>query len=97
MVDSDQFRYFLTLGPMTRYAEDLYLAVKIMSAGSKTNLRLDEPVDIAKLNVFYLEDVKNNFGVVSTGNEIRHAISAAAMYLQTRGAKVSQVMTNDTR
>lgn len=47
----------LGLGPMTRYASDLKPMLKIM-AGSKVNkLRLDDPVDLNKLKVFYIEDI----------------------------------------
>ncbi|XP_057337023.1 fatty-acid amide hydrolase 2-like [Microplitis mediator] len=89
MVENSEFQKYLTLGPMTRYAEDLHMAVKVMTRDCKKNLRLDEPVDIAKLNVFYLEDIDNNFGVNPTSEDIRDAIRRAAKHFETCGAKIS--------
>lgn len=91
MVENSEFQRYLTLGPMTRYAEDLHMAVKVMTKDCKKNLRLDEPVDIAKLNVFYLEDIDNNFGINTTSEDIRDAIRRAAKYFETCGAKISRV------
>lgn len=41
------------IGPMTRYAVDLKPILKIIAGANASKLRLDEPVDIKKLNFFY--------------------------------------------
>ncbi|KAK0182056.1 hypothetical protein PV327_000227 [Microctonus hyperodae] len=80
------------LGPMARYAEDLHAAVKVMSSGCKVNLRLDEPVNLAKLKVFYLENVEKNCGVKSVDGEIRNAIRRAVTHFEKLGAKVDKAI-----
>ncbi|XP_015117790.1 fatty-acid amide hydrolase 2-A [Diachasma alloeum] len=88
MSNGPKFQTYLALGPMTRFAEDLHLAVKVMSADCKQNLRLDDPVDIGKLNVFYMEDAGRAFGITPTNKDTRNAIFKAAQYFEKRGAKV---------
>lgn len=85
------FRKFLVLGPIARYAEDLHLAIKVMSADCGQNLRLDEPVDVSKLNVFYLEDAGYSFGIQPTGSDIRNCILRAVDHFRERGAKIHRV------
>jgi Asp-tRNA(Asn)/Glu-tRNA(Gln) amidotransferase A subunit family amidase len=46
-----KFSQFLTVGPMTRRAEDLPLLMNIMAGPNRHKLRLDEPVDLSKLRV----------------------------------------------
>ncbi|XP_034934312.1 fatty-acid amide hydrolase 2-A-like [Chelonus insularis] len=88
IVENEVYKYFLVMGPMARYVEDLHLAVKTMSAGyAKKDLRLDEPVKIDTLKVHFLEIIENNFGVAPVNSEIRSAIRGAAMYLESQGAK----------
>jgi len=48
---------FLTTGPLCRYAEDLIPCLKVLVKPEKRDLlRLDEPVDISKLKVYYMTD-----------------------------------------
>lgn len=47
----------LGLGPMARYACDLAPMLRIMAGKNVAKLRLDEPVDLSKLKVFYVEDI----------------------------------------
>ena len=76
---------------MTRYADDLILSVKIMSKGSKENLRLDEPVDIRKIKVYYMEEFPRSIGDVAVSGDIKNSIKKAAQFLQGRGASLNQV------
>ncbi|XP_063984255.1 fatty-acid amide hydrolase 2-like [Diachasmimorpha longicaudata] len=90
LLDNDKFQQYLVLGPMTRYAEDLLLAFKILSADSKQNLHLDEPVDVSKLNVWYMEDMGPTFGLFPTSEDIKDAIRQAASHFQKIGARISK-------
>ncbi|XP_074103703.1 fatty-acid amide hydrolase 2-B-like [Cotesia typhae] len=90
MEDCAEFRHYLTLGPMTRFSEDLHMAVKVMSKDCKTNLRLDEPVNISKLNVYYLEDIENNYGIPPVDEDIRKSIRDAAKHFESCGAKITK-------
>lgn len=47
----------LGLGPMTRYSCDLLPMLKILAGSKASKLKLDEPVDLSKLKVFYIEDL----------------------------------------
>lgn len=47
----------LSQGPMTRYACDLLPMLKIMAGKNATRLKLDEPVDLSKIKIFYVEDL----------------------------------------
>lgn len=44
------------IGPLCKYSSDLLPALKILSADSKTLLKLDEPVDITKLKYYYMDE-----------------------------------------
>ncbi|XP_044598793.1 fatty-acid amide hydrolase 2-B-like [Cotesia glomerata] len=89
-VENNGFSQYGTFGPMTRFAEDLHMVLKVMTKNCKTNLRLDEPVDVKKLHVYYLEDIDNNFGVSSVDEDIRQSIRLAAQYFESCGAKISK-------
>ncbi|KAK0082195.1 hypothetical protein PV325_010904 [Microctonus aethiopoides] len=95
MVECDEFKKYLVLGPIARYAEDLHALVKVMSSGCERNLRLDEPVNFAKLKVFYLENVEKNFGIKPVDSEIRNAIKRAATHFEKIGAKVDKAIIPD--
>lgn len=47
----------LGLGPMCRYACDLKPMLKIMAGKKVDKLKLEEPVDISKLKIFYVENL----------------------------------------
>nr|CAD7439053.1 unnamed protein product [Timema bartmani] len=44
------------IGPMVRYAEDLPLMMRILANENCRQLRLDEPVDLSSLKIYFLED-----------------------------------------
>jgi fatty acid amide hydrolase 2 len=49
-----------SIGPMARYAVDLLPMMKVMAAKEKlSELRLDKPVDVKKLRIFYQEEIFN--------------------------------------
>lgn len=47
----------LGLGPMTRYACDLAPMLKVLAGQKADKLKLDEPVDLSKLRIYYVEDL----------------------------------------
>lgn len=54
---SDEQRRMLSCGPMVRYAVDLKPMMKAMAKKEKlAALRLDEPVDVKKLKIYYQEN-----------------------------------------
>ncbi|XP_053994796.1 fatty-acid amide hydrolase 2-B-like [Hylaeus volcanicus] len=91
MSNDPVFQKLLVCGPMARYAEDLHLAMKLLSSGCDTPLRLDEPVDVKTLRVFYLDTVNTLCGTKSTTSDIRRAIKEATHYFAENGAHVEHV------
>ncbi|XP_053977207.1 fatty-acid amide hydrolase 2-A-like isoform X2 [Hylaeus volcanicus] len=81
----------LTCGPIARYTEDLYLCMKLLSAKLEKPLRLDVPVDLATLRVFYVDDISGLYGTVSTSSEIKQTIKTAIKYLEQQGARVEKL------
>ncbi|XP_050507586.1 fatty-acid amide hydrolase 2-B isoform X2 [Diabrotica virgifera virgifera] len=56
----DVWKAAFTLGPMSRYAGDLKLLLQVISEPNFRNkLRLDEPVDVKELRVFYVDDIQS--------------------------------------
>ncbi|XP_042907176.1 fatty-acid amide hydrolase 2-B [Parasteatoda tepidariorum] len=55
-VVKEAVRQMIGTGPMCRYAIDLLPMMKIMTSDKKDLLKLDDPVNVKKLRVFYMED-----------------------------------------
>ncbi|KAK9702945.1 Amidase [Popillia japonica] len=69
-------------GPMARYAEDLKPLLKIMAGNNVQKLHLDDEVNLDNIQIFYMEDTGNCFGLLNVEKEIRVAVYRAATYLQ---------------
>lgn len=82
----------LVIGPLTRYADDLHLAVKILSSKCERPLHLDEPVDVKTLRVFYLDNINSLCGTKSTTSDIRRTINDAMRFFAESGAHVEHVI-----
>ncbi|KAF7406235.1 hypothetical protein HZH68_005604 [Vespula germanica] len=89
-IDDDEFKKFLLIGPMTRYAEDLHLVMKVLTAKYNRDLYLDDPVDLKTLKVFYLEDMGSSIASVPTQMEIRTCVREAAKHLKYCGSEVEE-------
>ncbi|XP_076619159.1 fatty-acid amide hydrolase 2-B-like [Colletes latitarsis] len=82
----------LVYGPMARYAEDLRLAMKVLASKCETSLlRLDDPVDVKTLRVFYLDNFDSFCGIRSTTTDIRQSIEQATRYFAGNGAIVEEL------
>ncbi|XP_076754814.1 fatty-acid amide hydrolase 2-B [Xylocopa sonorina] len=78
-VEEETFNGMLALGPLARHMEDIYMAMKVLSAKSAIPLHLDEPVDIKNLKIFYANDIRCNTPfAVTTPPDIRNAIDKAS-------------------
>lgn len=51
----------VVVGPMTKYAEDLLPFLKVLVAENCNKLRLDEPVNVSKIKVYYVTNPKDPF------------------------------------
>ncbi|XP_046739207.1 fatty-acid amide hydrolase 2 [Diprion similis] len=91
-VSDADFRRFLVAGPMTRYAEDLALAFRVLADRNYiAALRLDAPVDVKSVKVRYMEEVEASFGLESVHEDIKRTIRQAAEHLGVAGADVQKV------
>ncbi|XP_012523945.2 fatty-acid amide hydrolase 2-A [Monomorium pharaonis] len=68
----------LTIGPMTRYAEDLGLLMRVMTLKCNRDLRLDVPVDLRQIKVYYRQDLDRSCGILPMSPEIEKCILKAA-------------------
>lgn len=73
----------LGLGPMTRYACDLAPMLKALAGPKADRLRLDEPVDLSKLRVYYVEDLGDPLAS-SCNADILKGIRDAVNHLMNR-------------
>ncbi|XP_076163973.1 fatty-acid amide hydrolase 2-like [Ptiloglossa arizonensis] len=83
--------FMFVYGPMTRYMEDLYLVMKILTAKCERPLGFDDPVDVKSLRVFYLDNFDSFCGIRSTTTDIRETIKEATRYLAGNGARVEHL------
>ncbi|XP_053970717.1 fatty-acid amide hydrolase 2-B-like [Hylaeus volcanicus] len=90
-LDQSPLGKMLVCGPMTRYAEDLHLGMKVLSAKCEKPLDLDVPVDVKTLRVFYLDNFDSFCGIRSTTADIRRTIAQATDYLAGNGARVEHL------
>lgn len=77
----DQDR-LLSIGPMCRYAKDLLPTLKILASKNADKLRLEDKVDISKIEFYYMEDDGGQFLISPVDVEIRDAMRAVVRYLE---------------
>lgn len=75
-------RYLVT-GPLCRYASDLRPLYKVLAGPAhEATLRLDEPVDLGKVRVFYLDEDLGEPIVNAVQAEIKCAVKQALYHLE---------------
>ncbi|KAJ0178610.1 hypothetical protein K1T71_005385 [Dendrolimus kikuchii] len=90
-LSDEQFPKFLTVGPMTRKADDLYLLMNIMLDDKKDLLNLDTPVDMKDVKVHYMTEATTSIALIDVHEAIKDKITDAAKYLHKEcGATISQ-------
>ncbi|CAG9772552.1 unnamed protein product [Ceutorhynchus assimilis] len=83
MGQDDKYNDYLVVGPMARYACDLKLMMKVL-CNDKTSaeLRLNESVDLTKLNVFFIEDIRSSVIQPYTSQDIKGVIEKSVKHLK---------------
>lgn len=92
MADDAIFKQMLVIGPLARYVDDLYLAMKVLSSKCERPLQLDKPVDIRNLRVFYANNVSALYSLKATTSEVKGLIHKTTQYLSEKGARVEKVI-----
>lgn len=89
--DDKYFQSLLCIGPLARYAEDLDLVMRVITSQCGQNLRLDVPVDVRQLKVYYRQNLDRSFGILSETAEIKNRVLQAANHFMKYGASVEEV------
>ncbi|XP_049870096.1 fatty-acid amide hydrolase 2-B-like isoform X2 [Pectinophora gossypiella] len=79
-LDPDFEEYF-ALGPITRYAEDLTLLLKVLKQPGAPDVPLDKPVDVSKLKFYYMNGDNSNV-TNKIGTDVRNAMERAKLYIK---------------
>lgn len=96
---SEDQHSFLSIGPMSRFATDLKPMLKVIAASNASKLRLDEPVDLSRVKIFYQEDCGNSPIVSPVDPDIKHAMSNVIRHFQetVKSQVVKQVKIDKLR
>lgn len=84
----------LAFGPLTRYASDLRPMLKVLAGKKAARLRLDEPVDLTKIKLFWCEDILDIMAN-KTQNEILEKIREAKDHFANKYNVVVEKVTFD--
>ncbi|XP_045467054.1 fatty-acid amide hydrolase 2-like [Harmonia axyridis] len=80
---------YLSIGPLTRYAEDLKLSMTVLCGKQSIDLRLNDKVDLSKLRVHYMQEAPVYLISPPVQNEIKNSIIESVKYLEkTSGSKI---------
>ncbi|CAG9134381.1 unnamed protein product [Plutella xylostella] len=76
-----EFEEYFALGPLTRYAEDLTLLLKVLRQDTGPEVPLDAPVDVSKLKFYYMEGDGSNV-TNKIGPDVKKAMDKAREYMK---------------
>lgn len=80
---------YLSIGPLTRYAEDLKLTMTVLCGKQSIELKLNDKVDLSKLRVYYMQEAPVSIISPPVQDEIKNSILESVNYLEkTSGSKV---------
>ncbi|KAH8417755.1 hypothetical protein KR222_005323 [Zaprionus bogoriensis] len=90
--DDEDFPQYLVLGPMTRFATDLAELLRIMAGEQAAQLRLDTPVPLQQLKVYYALGFPGLNGCMHQGvdGDMQNCIRKALVHLKSTGLDVQQ-------
>ncbi|CAG9560051.1 unnamed protein product [Danaus chrysippus] len=96
-LQDEQYSRFLTVGPITRYSEDLYLMMHVLAGEGGKDLYLHRPVDIQHLKVFFMTEASQSLAFSPVEDNIKLAVLAAVQHLKERGATVCEEKFNELK
>lgn len=96
---SDEQRSMLSTGPMCRYACDLKPMLKVIAVKEKLSvLKLDEPVDVKKLKIYYQENDLGGHMVSPVDKDIQEAFRKVVNHFKnTLKVEVNRVQIHRTK
>lgn len=87
----------LGVGPMTRYACDLIPMLKIMAGNKVERLRLDEPVDLKKLKVYFVDDLGDPLAAKCSTEILEVFYKAVDHFVETYKVQAKRVVFEEFR
>lgn len=96
---TEEQKHMLSTGPMCRYAVDLKPMMKVLAEEKYLpKLRLDEPVDIKKLKIFYQENDGGGLAVSPVDKDIQEALQKVVNHFKNNvKVEVNRVQFYRTR
>ncbi|KAK9884492.1 hypothetical protein WA026_007334 [Henosepilachna vigintioctopunctata] len=73
---------YFTIGPLTRYAEDLKLVMSVLCGDKSEELKLRDKVDLSKLRIYVMEEIRRSAINPPVDNEIKTIIKKGAQFLE---------------
>ncbi|XP_014486670.1 PREDICTED: fatty-acid amide hydrolase 2-like [Dinoponera quadriceps] len=89
--NNEYFQKYVAFGPMTRYADDLSLFMKVISMKSNRDLRLEEPVDWKQMKVYYRHNLGKSLSILSLSSEFKQCILKATIHFVERGVHTEEI------
>jgi len=83
------------MGPLTRYADDLDLVMKVLTAKCDRPLHLNIRVNLKKLKIYYQKGLKNSLGILPLEPEIKECISKAVKHFAQYGNHTEEVRCSE--
>uniref|UniRef100_A0A1B0DFV5 Uncharacterized protein n=1 Tax=Phlebotomus papatasi TaxID=29031 RepID=A0A1B0DFV5_PHLPP len=82
---------YTTAGPMCRYAKDLSLLTKIMAGPRVISLKLDEPVPIEDIKIFYKKNIGSSWFTIPTTRDVERTFDEVIQHFSDFGMKPVQL------
>lgn len=89
------FLDYLVVGPMCRYAKDLYPLLQIMSGDNAKKLKLDEPILTKNIKIYYRENAGESLSFIPVDAEIQHSMKRALEHFKSNGLVVERANSID--
>lgn len=95
-LDDKEFLKMITIGPMSRFAEDLELGIKALAGSSVDILNLDKQVNINELKVYYMTDFGFTLSALPVDGTIKKCIRESAQHFsEAHGCTVEKIHLKD--
>ncbi|XP_068631054.1 fatty-acid amide hydrolase 2-B-like isoform X2 [Battus philenor] len=89
------FEEYFALGPITRYAEDLPLVLKVLKQVNSPEIPFDKPIEFKKIKFYYMEGEGSDV-TDKIGPEIKKAMDKARSYIKhTYNIEVEELKIKD--
>ncbi|XP_059616350.1 fatty-acid amide hydrolase 2-like [Phlebotomus argentipes] len=78
---------YMSAGPMCRYARDLPLITKIMAGPKAIHLKLDDPVPVEEIRIFFKKSVGSSLFTIPTSKDMSRTFDEVIQHFSDFGMK----------